>query len=335
MPATAAEQTHTVIVMATRNGARFLPAQLASIQAQSVSDWTLLVRDDGSSDDTVTVLTAAARQDRRIALVEDRLGNLGAAGNFAHLAALAFARGADRLFLADQDDVWRPDKMARLLDAIAATERRRGADCPVLAHSDLQLIDGAGRPVASSFMHFQRIRHQVDDPLRMLLVQNFVTGCATAVNRALLAFAIPFPDRIPMHDWWLALCAAAAGELAFVAEPTIAYRRHGANAVAVRGFWRTLNPLRTDWRAVWHAGYETHGRTCAQADALLQRMRDRGRATAATVEPIRRYVELCTATSPVTRLSAARRLRLRSQTWPRTLALYLRIGAGPTDREPV
>lgn len=319
----------TFIVLATYNGARFLPAQLASIQAQTVTAWTLLVRDDGSTDNTTELVRAAAHLDPRIELVDgDRPGHAGVVGNFGRLAALALERGASHVFLADQDDVWAPDKMARLLEAMTAAEARRGVDCPVLAHSDLRLIDGDSRAVADSFMRFQRIRHEERDPLRMLLVQNFVTGCATAVNRALLSFATPVPDGVPMHDWWLAICAAATGELVFITEPTIDYRRHGANTVAVRGFWRTLNPLRSDWRAVWRSGRTTQSAARTQAEALRDRLVVHDRASTPAVDVVRRYAELCAAPSAVVRISTARRLGLRSQTWPRTLALYLRLAAG-------
>ena len=334
MTATASADARIFIVLATYNGARFLPAQLTSIQAQSITSWTLLVRDDGSTDGTLALLKTAVHDDARIELVDDQSGTLGASGNFGRLASIAYERGADRLFFADQDDVWRADKLARLLSAIDERERSTSPKCPVLAYSDLRLIDDTGGEIAASFMQFQRIRHEPDDPLRMLVVQNFVTGCATAINRALLALALPIPEAVPMHDWWCAVVAAAAGVLTFVPETTIAYRRHGSNTVAVRGFWRTLNPLRTDWRAVWSTGRQTQDRTVAQAGELLQRLRERGHGSAPAIEPLSRYVALWEATSAIARLSSAHRLRLRSQTWPRTLALYLRFAAGPVPHAP-
>lgn len=353
-----AEPARIVIGMATYNAAPYLLEQLRSIQAQTVTTWTLLVRDDGSTDETTDLIAAAAREDARITVIEDGLTHLGPAGNFGRLAAVAFERGADRLFFADQDDVWLPDKMARLLAALGDAEAQHGAERAILAHSDLRLIDSHGAVITPSFMRFQRIRHEAREPLRTLLVQNFVTGCAMVVNRPLLAMAVPVPRRVPMHDWWFAVCAAAVGVLAYVPEITVDYRRHTTNTVPVRGFWRTLNPIRTNWRMVWQTGRATHGIALEQAVALLERIdrlqrarsdgsaadaggqrEQRQQPAAAQTAQAREVVQAFLAAhrrTPVRRVWQLWRLRIRSQTWPRVLALYARAcfesGPGPQLR---
>jgi len=314
----------TIIVMATYNAGPYLQGQLRSIQQQTVTDWTLLVRDDGSSDETLATLAAARQDDARIEIIEDRLGRLGPIGNFGRLATLALERGAERMFFADQDDLWLPDKMARLLEALTTAERRCGRTCPIIAHSDLQLIDGDGAPITPSFMRFQRIHHEPVDPLRTLLVQNFVTGCASVVNRALLTLALPMPDTVPMHDWWFALCAAAAGTIAWVPEATVAYRRHTTNTVAVRGFWRTLNPLKTRWRDVWRMGRRTHRIAVQQAGALLSRLRERQSGHPGACERLRGFLDAHRQWRPV-RVWRMHALGIRCQTLPRRLALYVRV----------
>lgn len=311
------------LAMATFNGGSFLAEQLSSLRQQTVADWTLLVRDDGSSDDTLDVLRRAASRDTRIEIVTDHRGTLGAIGNFGHLAVLALNRGADRLFFVDQDDMWFPDKLARTCAAIDGAELTHGVDTPVLAHTDLQLVDAKGATIARSFMQFQRVRHEDVDPLRTLLVQNFVTGCATAVNRSLLALSTPVPAVVPMHDWWFALCAAAAGIVVYVPSATLAYRRHDGNAVAVRGFWRTLNPLRTNWATVWQSGRHTHERTLRQAAALQARLQERQAGSTMNRELVAHFIA-AQKLSPLARINRMRVLGIRSQTLPRTAALYAR-----------
>lgn len=320
----------TILVMATYNAEPYLREQLQSIQQQTVTDWTLLVRDDGSSDGTRAMLAAAQQDDARIEILEDDLGRLGPIGNFGRLATVALERGAERMFFADQDDLWMPDKMARLLEALSAAERRYGASCPIVAHSDLRLIDGSGAPITPSFMRFQRIHHEPVDPLRTLLVQNFVTGCASVVNRALLTLALPVPDTVPMHDWWFALCAAAAGTIAWVPDVTVSYRRHTSNTVPVRGFWRTMNPVKTDWGEVWRIGRRTHRIAVQQAGALLRRLVEHHAGHAGSCEVIRGFLSAHGQLRPW-RVWQIHALGIRCQTLPRRLALYARVycDAGP------
>ena len=205
------------IVLATFDGASYLVEQIESIRAQTLTSWTLLARDDGSSDATVAILDDCAARDPRIEVLRDADGTLGAIGNFSRLAETALARGAGVVLFADQDDVWFPDKVARTLAEMRAAETALGTDHPILVHTDLQVVDGAGRLLHRSFLQLQRIRDERSRPLTTLLVQNYVTGCTMAANRALLRLALPVPADALMHDWWLALCAARCGSIVFLA----------------------------------------------------------------------------------------------------------------------
>jgi rhamnosyltransferase len=314
------------IVLASYNGAPFLIEQIESIQSQTFTAWRLLARDDGSSDATPSILADYAAADPRIEVIQDDARNLGAAGNFSRLATLAFERGATSVFFADQDDVWFPDKVARSLERMQVAEARLGPDRPILVHSDLQIVDVGGRLVHRSFMEFQRIHDGGARALTTLLVQNYVTGCAMAVNRPLLRFALPIPDEALMHDWWLGLCAAACGSIEFVPGATASYRRHRTNAVTVRGFWQTINPLRTDWPQLWRTGRQHHVQALRQAEALLRRMADRRGALNGTAHLIDTFIRLHDPKRPrASRIAGARRLGLRSQALPRALMLYLRL----------
>ena len=313
------------ILLATCNGARFVREQVESIRSQSVSDWTLVIRDDGSTDGTLEILCELAGTDSRIVLVNDTHGHLGAAGNFSMLATRALSGPPGPVLFADQDDVWFPTKIERTLAALRSAEAARPHNTPILVHSDLTVIDREGQRLHDSFMRFQRIRHERSQALRTLLVQNFVTGCTVMVNRPLLELAIPVPAAAMMHDWWLALCAAACGSIEFIQEPTMAYRRHENNAMTARGFWRTMNPGRTNWWALWREGLRNHARALGQAHALLARLRAAGYGDRDSTEFLEAFTRLHGQPTPPGRLSGALRLRLRSQTLPRTAVLYARL----------
>lgn len=313
------------ILLATCNGAPFVREQIESIRSQSVTDWTLVIRDDGSTDGTPDILRELAGSDSRIVIVNDAHGRLGAAGNFSMLATRALTGPPGPVLFADQDDVWFPAKIERTLATLRSAEAAQRAETPLLVHSDLTVIDRQGRHLHDSFMRFQRIRHEGAQALRTLLVQNFVTGCTVMVNRPLLELAIPVPTDAMMHDWWLALCAATCGSIEFIQKPTMAYRRHDTNTMTARGFWRTMNPARTNWRALWREGLRNHARAVGQAHALLARLRAAGYGDTDAIVFLEAFTRLHGQPTPPRRVSGALRLRLRSQTLPRTAVLYARL----------
>jgi len=317
------------ILMATHNGAPFVREQIESIRAQTFSDWTLFIRDDASTDKTATIISEAASTDARIVIITDGRGRLGVTGSFSALATYALTQQAGPVLFADQDDVWFPTKVEHTLATLQNAEAARRPNTPVMVHSDLVVADRLGQRRHQSFMRFQRIRHEDTHALRTLLVQNFVTGCTVMVNRPLLELATPIPGAAVMHDWWMALCAAACGTIAFLPEPTMAYRRHEANAVSVRGFWRTMNPVLTDWRALWRDGVVNHSKTVDQARALVARLRDtrpgNTGAVAPALEMVDAFIALHAEAAPRLRLTRALHLGLKGQTWPRTAVLYARL----------
>lgn len=215
------------ILLATYNGARYLPEQLASLGAQTHADWRLLVRDDGSGDGTLDVVREwASTVSQPVEIIEDGRKGLGASQNFATLLARS---DAPYFAFCDQDDAWLPDKLEIMLRAVQAGESTAG---PVLAFSDLFVVDDNLRQMAPSFWELSRIEPDAGDTtLARLIARNCVTGCASMGNAALRDLGLPVPEGARMHDWWLALVASAFGQLVPVRQPTIRYRQHGGNVV--------------------------------------------------------------------------------------------------------
>jgi hypothetical protein len=113
-------------------------------------------------------------------------------------------------------------------------ERKYGAACPLLVHTDLRVSDADLRSIAPSFWHYQKL--DGNPKLSRVLAQNSVTGCAMMVNRALKELMIKAPaEDMLMHDWWAALCAASMGHILAVDKPTISYRQHGKNQLGATG----------------------------------------------------------------------------------------------------
>ena len=268
--------TTTHILLATYQGAEHLPEQLHSIEQQTFCHWHLWARDDGSTDVTRNILQAFAhRHPDRTTLLEGQGG--GAARNFwALLQAVQPRTDHDLFAFCDQDDVWLPEKTARLLAAVQALEARTGADTPCLAHSDLTVVGGRLRVISPSFAAFQRI-DPADVNARTLLSVNQVTGCAMLINRALLELALPMPAEVVMHDWWLAQLSGS-GARQYLPEPLILYRQHGRNQLGARdrGLASRLKRLASDGGGVVRRVRQLGRGTRAQAEALQQRLQQRG-----------------------------------------------------------
>lgn len=221
------------ILMATYNGAQFVREQIDSILAQTDASWHLTISDDNSTDGTDAIVDEYAEKypDKIARHVSGRrFGN--ARDHFFHLMS---ACTADYMFFCDQDDVWYPQKVEKIMGVMLDKEHRQGKHTPLLVFTDQTPTDGNLKPLAPSLMRYQQQFVETID-YRALLMQNVVTGGAMAINRALAerAARCKDPARAIMHDWWLAVVAARFGEAVYIDEPTGDYRQHGANSVGAK-----------------------------------------------------------------------------------------------------
>jgi hypothetical protein len=322
------------IVLATYNGAEWLEAQLESIRAQTAGDWRLYARDDGSTDATLERLREAASRDPRIEVIGTDARNLGAAASFGVLLQHALDRSERYVFLADQDDVWLPDKCARMLAIMSGQEFKGGATKPLLVHSDLAVVAGNLSPIHASFAAQQGFDAGGADRAARLLLANHVTGCATLVNAALLRCALPMP-RVAMHDWWLAQCAAAFGEVHFLDVAMVQYRQHGGNVVGARG-----QPERAATIAASPANWWRES-AARFLDGLRQLWEIRARARAQRilmVEGTRRALEILwnglgkEVGTPFSRMAAARASGALPASFARRVLVLARVAFLPSMR---
>lgn len=308
------------IVLSAYDGAPWIEGQVESIRGQTARDWRLYARDDGSGDDTPERLRRLAREDSRIEVLARDGRNVGPAESFGALLQHALDRGERHVFLSDQDDVWLPDKCERLLAVMAACEARSGADTPILVHSDVCVVAEDLSTIHPSFARQQGFAAGGEPRTRRLLLGNSVTGCATLVNAALLRCALPMP-AVAMHDWWLAQCAAAFGEVHYLDSPTVLYRQHEANTVGARNWLARAAGAARSPRSWWIGSARRFLQGLHQVWVIRSRARTRGLALAPVVrETIEQLSEgLAPDRGVVARLSAA----VRSEALPRPIALRL------------
>lgn len=219
------------ILMATRNGAAHLPAQLQSFRDQHHGDWALWAGDDGSTDATPDILAGfAAREAGATGRAVRILPGPGAGSARNFLALLSHPDldpGAGPLAFADQDDVWLPHKLARALAALDDGDPARPA---VYASRSLLTGPALENPRPSRLF-------AAGASFGNALVQNVLPGNTIVLNPAaagLLARAAPAAAAagVPFHDWWVYQVMTGAGaRLVIDPEPGLYYRQHGGNLI--------------------------------------------------------------------------------------------------------
>ena len=213
------------ILLSTYNGEQFLAEQIQSIQQQTVQDWKLLIRDDGSTDRTREIIREFVAQDSRIHWInENESKNLGVIKSFHNLAQF---EEADVYFFSDQDDVWLPQK----LELSLAEARKYPAEMPLLVYMDLTVVNQDLEVLSSSMIRSQS--GHANTELVQELTENTVTGGVAMVNHALIQLWNQTED-ILMHDWYLALLATAFGKLVYIDQPGELYRQHEHNVLGAR-----------------------------------------------------------------------------------------------------
>lgn len=221
------------VLMAVYNGSAYIREQIDSILNQTYENWHLTISDDGSTDGTDLIADEyAAKYPEQITRVYSgvRFGN--ARDHFMWLSENCTSR---YMLYSDQDDVFNPEKMSRLMDAMQNAERQWGRDLPILVFSDQTVVDEKLNVIEPSLMRCQKQAFDSFD-YHALLIQNVVTGGAMMVNRPLCSLAVQCRsrERIIMHDWWMAATAARFGKIIYLDEPLSLYRQHGGNSVGAK-----------------------------------------------------------------------------------------------------
>ena len=215
------------VCIPTFNGALYVGAQLESILMSPLVT-EIIVSDDGSTDNTVEIVKSF--NDERIKLIEGP--RTGLVSNYELLLSLA---SGEYIFLADQDDVWLPNKVEVMLASL------HNVDFVVC---DCIVVDGQLNMLYPSF--FALLDSQ--SGLVRNLLRNRYLGCCIAFRRRLLKHMLPFPAQLPVHDWWLGLIAEVFGKVAFIDQPLMMYRRHGGNASPATELSSVAWIIRIYWR---------------------------------------------------------------------------------------
>lgn len=207
------------VAMCTYNGARYVRQQLESIARQTAAPDEVVICDDASTDQTAQIVeTFAAHSAVRVRLIRNT-GTLGCTGNFER--AIGLCRG-DIIVLADQDDIWKPKKLARISETFASNP---GAG---YVFSDADIVSEQGEHLGFSLwqtLGFEAPHFIACRQLEMLLKRNLVTGAAMAFRSSLGSVLLPIPAAWS-HDYWIALLGSIFAYGVPISKRLLFYRRH-------------------------------------------------------------------------------------------------------------
>lgn len=222
------------ILLSTYNGSTYLLEFLESLEQQTYQNWQLLVRDDGSSDDTVDILEQfQSMHPQQISIIRDDGGNLGSYESYMKL--LAFA-DSDYIVFADQDDVWLPNKIESSLVKLKELQSIHGTHIPLLVFTDLIAVDKDLNTIHPSFWQYQKLNPDIAYDWKKLLAQNVITGCTMLINQEAKKVCLPASLRMMIPDHWIGVQVSKYGKIGYVSAPTLLYRQHGNNVAGVHKF---------------------------------------------------------------------------------------------------
>jgi len=205
------------IALATHNGCDYLEKQLESLLRQTLPPVEIIISDDGSTDGTWEILDGYCKNHRNIRVIHSNFRGINA--NFQN--AISACRG-DFIALCDQDDVWKENKLEKLV--------ARFTDRVLLVYGKSVLVDHKGRQLsvpAEDYLEFHSCRSG-HIPLYFLF-SNCISGHAMMIRRKLVDYALPFPGNC-IYDHWLALIASAKSDIVFATDAITYHRIHTSNA---------------------------------------------------------------------------------------------------------
>ena len=304
------------ILLATWNGAAYLPAQLDSFAAQDHPNWELIVGDDGSSDTTLAVLTdfADAMQDQNRSVTITKGAGTGSTANFISL--LGQAPDCDWVALSDQDDVWMSDRLSRGIAALSKLPAKRPAlYCSATVMTDDDLLNPRPSRRVPRAPTFQNA-----------LLQNIAAGNTILLNKAAARLAqdsAPAALQVPnlaAHDWWLyQLITGAGGQVIYDSTPTLYYRQHGKNQIGANAGFRA---------AATRLGMVLQGRFRAWNDGNITALRAAEQSlTPQNLAILDQFAKLRSLPLPA-RLRAFRDLQLYRQTPAGQAAMWVACAFG-------
>jgi glycosyltransferase involved in cell wall biosynthesis len=217
------------ILLGVYNGEKYLAEQIGSLISQTYKEWTLYIRDDASTDNTIDVINKYAYLHDNIIPIIDLEGNLGCNGNYFKLLALV---DSQYYMFCNADDFWFPNKIEISMKRMLIEESQNN-NIPILVHTDLSITDANLNLIVESYWTDVNLNPEKIKNYNLLGVCSIAAGATTLFNKEVRTLTFPVIIGAPFFDHWIALQVIRKGIIATIHQPTIAYRQIGTNLAAV------------------------------------------------------------------------------------------------------
>ena len=216
--------------MATYNGERFIEEQIDSLFAQTFKDWHLYIHDDGSTDNTISIIKGYQNKYPDKITLLDYPTQGGPCKNFLSLLDRINAR---YYMFCDQDDVWLTDKIELSYKEMLVKEQE-SSETGIVICSDLLVVDDNLKVINNSMWDYLSISPQYIKTFRDSGASAIVTGCTMLFNHKAKEDCLPYSPAIMMHDCWVCLCTLKHnGKLYSISKQLVRYRQHSDNNLGV------------------------------------------------------------------------------------------------------
>ena len=217
------------IAMCTYNGEKYLQEQLDSIFNQTRLPDELVVFDDNSSDQSISILERFSASTCFPVKIFKNQVNIGSTKNFEKAIIHC---GGDIIALADQDDVWQPNKLEIIQRSFEMSPKIGFFFSDANVTDEYMTITISRLWKSVDFSYWSRMRLVNGKAFDVLLNHNVVTGATMAFRSELKEKVVPIPSRW-VHDGWIAIIASAITDLTICAEGLIEYRQHLQQQIGV------------------------------------------------------------------------------------------------------
>lgn len=222
------KETNVLVLMSTYNGEAYLRKQLDSILHQEKVNVHLMVRDDGSTDQTCAILAEYAEKFPNMEWQTSE--NVGFVRSFSILAekALGYPTPIDYYAFSDQDDIWMPNKLKTACRYLEDSDQKT----PLLFSSNSLFVDDNMSVLGTFHMETPHYTKQ------NVMIYPTEQGCSMVFNRSALVLYDENPPKYAWHDRWMCLICNFLGKSVYCQSPLFYYRIHGGNMIGKKQkFW--------------------------------------------------------------------------------------------------
>lgn len=228
------------VALCTFNGEKFLRKQIDSIMDQSLKIDEIIVCDDCSTDSTLRILEEYKKINPNIFQIHQNEINLKSNKNFEK--AISLCEG-DYIFLSDQDDIWRNDKVEKTLAVFNQNPKTVGVFSNATLINDNDELISENISLWDSFLFYESKMNKPIDLFEFLISNgNFLTGATLCIRKEVKNYCFPFITSGKfLHDEWLALLLAQKRVLHYTTEKLLSYRIHDSQQLGIGDIEKFIN----------------------------------------------------------------------------------------------